>query len=54
MLIQIYIDDATHNRMAKIAVERHSSIEQLAENAVSEAALNEFRHRLDDPAKRIS
>lgn len=50
-VISVYIDDATEDRLGHLANERDSSIEELAENAVSGAALNEYRGRDYDPAK---
>lgn len=43
-LITIYIDDATEARMRVIAVELDRKVEDLAETAISEAALSYFRH----------
>ncbi len=52
MLIQVYVDDATEKRLKKSAEELGRTVEDLAESGISEAALDAWRHRKDDPAKR--
>lgn len=51
MIIQVYVDEATEARLKKSAEELGRSIEDLAESGVSEAALNAWRQRKDDPAQ---
>jgi len=48
--ITVLLDDKTLARMRVIASETGRAMEELAEAAVSEAALEYFRHRKDDPA----
>jgi hypothetical protein len=43
-VISVYVDEQTAARMKSIAAEKGRSIEDLAECAVSEAALDYFRH----------
>lgn len=63
-VIRVVLDDQTLARMQVIAAERFNQVgigdaerdrqlEELADAAVSEAALEAFRHRKDDPARRI-
>jgi hypothetical protein len=49
--INVYVDGPTYARLRQISDETGRSVEDLAESAVSEAALDAFRHRKDDPAK---
>lgn len=51
MLVHIFINDETANRLEKIAIEQNRLIVDLCERAISESALEYFRHRKDDPAK---
>lgn len=52
--LKIYVDDATDLRLAFISKERFTAVDDLAGAAVSEAALEYFRHRKDDPAGRLA
>lgn len=54
MIIDIYLDDNTHERLKKLAEEMGREIRDLAESAVSEAVLEAFRHRNDDPVRRAN
>ncbi|RYE48309.1 MAG: hypothetical protein EOP24_07830 [Hyphomicrobiales bacterium] len=51
MILQIYIDDETHRRLYAIALETGREVDELAESAVSEAALTFFRSRNDDAVR---
>jgi hypothetical protein len=51
-LIRVFIDGDTAKRLAIIAHETGREVAELAESAVSEAALEYFRSRNDDPARR--
>lgn len=51
-VVSVYVDEATERRMLKIAAEKQRSVQDLAECAVSEAALDYFRRRPDDPGRR--
>lgn len=53
-LLSVYIDAATAARLAQVSSETGRSMEDLAESAISEAALASFRHRKDDPAKECA
>lgn len=52
-IIQVFIDGETDARLRVLAEERGTSIEELAELATAEAALDSFRGRKDDPATLI-
>lgn len=52
MLIQVYVDDDTEKRLRQIAKDAERSVEDFAECAVAEAALDIFRGQNDDPAKQ--
>lgn len=49
--MNISIDTETRLRLQKLAFEMDRTVEDLAECAVAEAALDSFRGRTDDPAK---
>ena len=51
-IIQVYLVSDTVKRLTAIGDERGDTIESLAEAAISEAALDYFRGRSDDPAKK--
>ena len=53
MLIQVVVDEKTEARLKKSADELSRTVEDLAESGVSEAALNAWRGREDDPADKI-
>lgn len=53
MIIQVYADEKTEARLKLAAQEMGLSVEHLAENAVSEAALAAYRNRPDDPANAL-
>lgn len=50
-VLSVFIDVATEKRLRKISAETGRPIDELAESAVEEEALNAFRDRHDDPAK---
>lgn len=50
-ILNIYIDDNTEKRLKKFAEETQRTVDDLAECAVAESALDIFRHRGDDPAR---
>ena len=49
MRMIIYLDDPTVRRLRKASEENYKAIEEMAESAVSEAALDFWRGRDDDP-----
>ena len=51
--ITIRLDEATEARMRRAAQEYGRRVEELAELAVAEAALEVYRHLQDDPAKTL-
>lgn len=53
-ILNVYLDHETHQRLLFISKELGRSIDNLADCSVSEAALNFFRGRNDDPAKKQS
>ena len=53
MILSVYVDEKTEARMKLYSQESGRSMEELADTAVSEAALDAFRHRRDDPAANI-
>ena len=52
MILSVYVDEADQRRLEAIALETGRSVEDLASAAVSEAALEAYRHRKDDPFKQ--
>jgi hypothetical protein len=50
-MFMVYVDDDTHKRLVLIEAETGRAGDDLASDAVSEAALEYFRHRKDDPAR---
>ena len=44
MILQVYVDDETHRRLEYCSVQMGRTVEDLAESAVSEAALAATRH----------
>jgi hypothetical protein len=52
-VLMVYIDAATERRLDNLAVDLDRPIEELAEAAIAEAALNAFRHRKDDPGAKV-
>lgn len=50
-IFQIYVDEITLRRLKATATELDRDVTELAESAVSEAALDHWRGRNDDPAK---
>lgn len=55
MIIQVYIDEHTHRTLFRIAEKTGRTVENLAEAAVSEAALKtpEWREVIPNPAEWI-
>jgi predicted transcriptional regulator len=49
--LTIHIDEKTEARLRKASEEMARDVHDLAECAVSEAVLDYFRHRQDDPAR---
>lgn len=52
MILQVYVDADTHARLRKLAKEHGKSVESLVEASVSEATLDAFRQRNDDPVRK--
>ena len=53
MILTVHIDDATEKRLRKFSADSGRTIEDLAESAISEAALDAFRGTRNDPAARV-
>lgn len=51
MILNVNIDASTHKRLLQLSSELGRSMEDLAEAAIAEAALDAFRGRMKDPAK---
>lgn len=51
-MLSIFVDDATMARLTRLQRETGRTPEDMAECAVAESALAEFRHR-DDPGKKV-
>lgn len=51
-VLSIYVDDEPHRRLITLSKELGRSVEDLAECAVSEAALDAFRGRPTPPKDR--
>lgn len=50
VILQIYVDDETQRRLEAVARESGRTVEDLAESAVAEAALDSERRRPSPPA----
>lgn len=50
--MDVVIDNDAQKRLELISKEMGRSIQDLAQTSIEEAALNYFRHRKDDPARR--
>lgn len=48
----VTIDEATDRRLHAIAAQLGRTVESLIESAAEEAALEHFRHRVDDHVRR--
>jgi hypothetical protein len=52
MILHVYIDAETADRLRQISALEGRPMDQLADSAISEAALAYFRHRKDDPVRK--
>ena len=52
MILGIYVDDPTLARLKRLSKNTGRSVEDLAESAVSEAALSAFRGSKNDPGRK--
>lgn len=50
-MLNIHISEDTEKRLQLVANELGRKVDDLAEAAVENAAMDAFRHRKDDPAK---
>lgn len=49
MIVNVFVDGATEARLRVLAKETARSIDDLCDSAISEAVLDAFRDRDDDP-----